>query len=240
MVMQVEMRAEMRPEMRALSEMKVQTQKPRDLSKVRSTIGKAQVKLTSAGQPFLSSGRCIATGRAGGKVCGKPRGADGVPYCTLHMKTGDPSLKVVAHPRAGKILVAARTLPKGYRMALWGLLRKPKNMTEQAMEWAFKLGDGRMLDPTDFTGSMVQFCACPGPNEAAAMQATSHQEMKKEYGSWVFCTREQLPQSWQLTMQYGNTSKQSEEFFAERGIKRLDVGTRRNPVLRRKDKPLPQ
>ena len=36
-------------------------------------------------------------------------------------------------------------------------------------------------------------------------------------------------------MQYGNTPKESDTFFEERGIKRIDVGTTEFPALRRKD-----
>ena len=37
------------------------------------------------------------------------------------MRTGDPSLKAVKHPRFGKILIAKRNLPRGYYVAWWGL-----------------------------------------------------------------------------------------------------------------------
>ena len=44
----------------------------------------------------------------------------GVPYCLECLQNGDPSLKVADHPKFGKILVAARDLPKGYLAAWWG------------------------------------------------------------------------------------------------------------------------
>ena len=52
-----------------------------------------------------------------------------VPYCTQHMKYGDPSIIVDDHPkyiiannflRFGKLLATRRDLPKNYRTALFG------------------------------------------------------------------------------------------------------------------------
>ncbi|CAK0872851.1 unnamed protein product, partial [Prorocentrum cordatum] len=114
-----------------------------------------QQKLTKAGQPAINSECCIATGRADGKPCLRACGEPGVPYCKAHMKYGDPSLKVATHPVAGKILVAARDLPKGYRLALWGRCTSDKKIGEKKMEWAFDLGSGWMLDPTGQKGSMA-------------------------------------------------------------------------------------
>merc|ERR1711874_830787 len=98
-------------------------------------------------------------------------------------------------------------------------------------EWAFDIRRGFLLDPTGCKGSLIQFCACPGPSEAAAINPTSistgesakgFASMGTTFGSWVFITREPLPRGWQLTMQYGTSSKQCDEFFEERGIKRLN------------------
>jgi len=195
-------------------------------------------KLTNAGQNFISSGLCIATS-ARGKACCHEVGAPGVPYCKEHMRTGDPSLKVVTHPKAGKILIAARDLPKGYRIALWGHAKRRKDVSDKGMEWAFDITGGWFLDPTKCPGSLVQFCPCAGPNEAAALLVIPNTASRGgKYGSWPFITREKLPKNWQVTMQYGSNSKESDVFFEERGIKRVDVGTKAYPALRRKDAPL--
>mmetsp|Transcript_111157 Transcript_111157/g.321306 ORF Transcript_111157/g.321306 Transcript_111157/m.321306 type:complete len:223 (+) Transcript_111157:101-769(+) len=195
------------------------------------------VKLTKAGQPFLSCGRCICT-TLKGHACCKPVGAPAVPYCKDHMRSGDPSFRVVKHPKAGKILVAARDLPRGYRVSLWGLLKRKKDVTAKAMEWAFDITGGWFIDPTKCHGSLVQFCPCPGPNEAAALNVLADSMCKGgKYGSWGFILGQPLPKNWQVTLQYGNTGKESEQFFKERGIDRLDVGTTSHPALRRKDAP---
>merc|ERR1719230_107930 len=165
----------------------------------------------------------------------KKCGATGVPYCEPCMKSGDPSLKVGNHPMAGKILVAARDLPKGYRLALWGRVTKEKQMGAKQMEWAFDLGNGWMLDPTPEKGSMVQYCPCAGPNECAVVTSSGTRTRGDKYGSWCFVLKEALPKGWQVTMSYGNTQKENDAFFLERGIKRVDVGTRAHPALRRAD-----
>lgn len=191
-------------------------------------------KLTSVGQAPLCTGQCIATSRAG-KACCAATTEDGVPYCKKCMRSGDPALHVAAHPKAGKILCASRALPKGYKMALWGRLKKEKDVAAKAKEWAFVVGKGIMLDPTSEKGSMVQYCACAGPGEVAAVTPESGRYYGgAKYGCWVFRTNRRVPKSWQLTMQYGDNSKGSEEFFAERGIKRCDVGTKGHPAFRRK------
>jgi len=207
----------------------------------RSPVTKAKAglvahKLTKAGQPAVNSELCIATSRADGTPCLRACGEAGVPYCKAHMKSGDPSLKVAMHPFAGKILVAARDLPKGYRLALWGRCRSDKKIGDKKMEWAFDIGSGWMLDPTGEKGSMVQYCPCAGPNEVAAVASSGSKRGKgNKFGSWAFVTKEALPAGWQVTMQYGNTPKESDTFFEERGIKRIDVGTTEYPALRRKD-----
>lgn len=43
-----------------------------------------------------------------------------IPYCNLHLKSGDGALKVVHHPFAGKCLVARYDLPAKYRMVFHG------------------------------------------------------------------------------------------------------------------------
>merc|ERR1711879_139357 len=160
---------------------------------------------------------------------------DAVPYCRKHMRLGDPAVRVAEHPKAGKILVAARALPKGYRLALWGRRKRKKDVSKKAQEWAFIVDTGHMLDPTTEKGSMVQYCACPGPNERAAVTPIGGSYAGDKYGCWVFQTIEKLRPAWQVTMQYGNTSKESDNFFEERGIKRCDVGTKSYPALRRRD-----
>merc|ERR1719359_1644989 len=107
------------------------------------------------------------------------------------MQDGDPSLRVVNHPKAGKILVAARSLPKGYRMALWGRMVKENRLSEKAKEWAFEVMKKWYLDPTKFKGSKVQFCPCAGPGEVAAITPCAGSMYRGEdmkYGSWTFKT----------------------------------------------------
>jgi len=197
----------------------------------------AKFRLTNAGQHFASSGLCIATSKKG-KPCCDPVHEPGVPFCKRCMVSGDPALKVRGHPRAGKILVAARDLPAGYKVPLWGRLTKKRDMTEKAMEWGFDLSTGWFLDPTKCPGSLVQFCPCPGPNEVAVITGQPRcatTDKRRQYGAWTFLLTRPVKRDFQITLQYGVNSKDSDAFFAERGIVRLDVGTKANPAYRRKD-----
>ncbi len=67
----------------------------------------------ASGQNSMNSALCVAT-YTNGKPCMKPKAHLNVPYCESCMKTGDPSLGVVKHPRFGKMLVARRDLPAKY------------------------------------------------------------------------------------------------------------------------------
>lgn len=190
--------------------------------------------LTPAGQARVATSACIATSRTG-KPCLRGTAADGVMYCASCMKSGDPSFRVASHPRAGKILVAARDLPKGYKVALWGQLKRSRDVKKENMEWAFIISKGQMIDPVSEKGSLVQYCPCAGPNEVAVVTPIAgHTYGGDKYASWVFKLNRRVPRNWQITMQYGDNSKGSDEFFAERGIRRCDVGTRAHPAFRRR------
>lgn len=211
----------------------LKTKKVKQLSSFSK--GPTGAALTSAGQHFVGSGLCIATSLKG-KACCHEVGAPGVVYCKHHMQVGDPSLRVASHKLAGKILVAARDLPKGYRIPLWGPVKKDRDMKHKSFEWAFDLGGGSCIDPTPCKGSLVQYCPCAGPNEVAVVLAANNQVMRADkYGSWFFMIGQDLPKNYQLTMQYGASKKEADSFFEERGIKRVDVGTKAHPAVRRKN-----
>ena len=63
---------------------------------------------------------CQATGRVPPGDASFPGETSSVPYCARHMAKGDDAVKAVKHPtkpNLGRILVAKRDLPKGYRFA---------------------------------------------------------------------------------------------------------------------------
>ena len=70
--------------------------------------------------------RCWAHTQATREPCGRavaPRpgeGDDCVPYCSAHLCSGDGNLRVVASAEFGRLLLARRALPRGYRVAYWG------------------------------------------------------------------------------------------------------------------------
>jgi hypothetical protein len=65
-------------------------------------------KIDCSLQPI--SVRCWAHSRSGKRCSNMVRSREGepipIPYCAIHMKSGDGALKVVSHPFAGKCLVA--------------------------------------------------------------------------------------------------------------------------------------
>lgn len=152
------------------------------------------------------------------------------------MERGDPSLSVKEHPKYGKILVAARDLPKGYYVAWWGVLKNEKALPDKNWEWALRTAHG-MVDATGCPGSQLQFCACPGPNELSTInfaQASEALLTKDRKTCLIFSTLRDIPKNHQLTMMYNYDEATTNEFFEERGLTRADVGTKKYPALRKK------
>lgn len=108
-------------------------------------------------------------------------------------------------------------------------------MKAKNLEWSFEMGGSLLLDPCAEKGSLLQFSACPGPGEAAALYTEGNGKVGKEYGSRSFTLPFGLQKHWQVTLQYGDNTHESETFFEERGIKRMDVGTKLYPAIRRVD-----
>eukprot|EP00747_Dinoflagellata_sp_TGD_P161916 gnl/TRDRNA2_/TRDRNA2_178946_c0_seq1.p1 gnl/TRDRNA2_/TRDRNA2_178946_c0~~gnl/TRDRNA2_/TRDRNA2_178946_c0_seq1.p1 ORF type:complete len:258 (+),score=43.07 gnl/TRDRNA2_/TRDRNA2_178946_c0_seq1:102-776(+) len=190
--------------------------------------------LTKSGQWSPTGPGCIATPK--GVPCPHPRDSYYIPLCKHCLKTGDPSLKPVDHPKYGKILIATRNLPKGYYAAWWGNLMPMKKMRQKAMEWALQTNKGT-IDATPFRkGSQLQFCACPGPNEVPTIDFAPKSVSilaKVKRTCEIFKTLRAIPKNHQLTMMYNLDEKTTDEFFEERGLKRADVGTRKYPAIRK-------
>eukprot|EP00930_Biecheleria_cincta_P081572 TRINITY_DN706_c0_g1_i1.p1 TRINITY_DN706_c0_g1~~TRINITY_DN706_c0_g1_i1.p1 ORF type:complete len:239 (+),score=49.38 TRINITY_DN706_c0_g1_i1:64-780(+) len=190
------------------------------------------------GQNAPTSGGCISTSRTTGKACTGKRESRYLPYCKKCMKAGDPSLKAVQHPRFGKILIAMRDLPKGYYVGWWGkLLKKKSDMPKKHMEWALETTKG-MVDAVPFKGSLLQFCACPGPNEVPTIDFAPNSDCilqrGQPFGTAIFRTLHAVPRNHQVDMMYNKDEKSTDIFFKEQGIKRADVGTKKYPALRKK------
>ena len=125
----------------------------------------------------LSGVRCTAT-----VVPREGEGDDPIPYCGVHLKAGDGNLRVVQHgldAAQGLLLVARRDLPAGYRMVYWGArTRCPYLYQEDRCLLFDKAGCGNngVINPGEGAlakrGSLLQFAACPGPDERANMRGT--------------------------------------------------------------------
>jgi len=162
------------------------------------------------------------------------------------MKNGDPSLEIVPHPRFGKMLIAKRDLPKGYKMALWGDVVKDHDMPEEDREWGFETADGWFINPKQYQkGAQLQFCQCPGPNEKVTVtfarpclmmeDMSGKKKATEKYAAMLFTTLLPVPKNHQLVMMYAESEKATESFFKERGLTRCDVYTDKYPTVLKKN-----
>lgn len=161
--------------------------------------------------------------------------------------------KVVKHKMFGKCLVARYDLPKGYRLAYWGMRGRCLSSDKEDRAISFyppnrKTGSnidpsvpgGRTLKRDNYNGvlnpgktaDIVQFAACPGPNEKQNMRSTfQYYGLRNgKIGGLEFVTIEPVPKNTQLLHWYGSS------WWSERGIKRADVGTKRFPAPLRESK----
>lgn len=114
-------------------------------------------------------------------------------------------------------------------------MKTKKDMKPEALTWAFKIG-GKYVDATPYKqGSLLQYCSCPGRKEVAAVGMGEFVRGPCKGYALFSVIPNILPKSYQVTLQYGDNSKESERFFKERGIQREDVGTSRMPALKRKN-----
>lgn len=170
-----------------------------------------------------------------------------IPYCETHMKSGDGALKIVNHPTAGKCLVARYDLPSKYRIAFWGRRGKCPASSKEDRAICFYPPDrvtGRnkdengnlvstnyngVLDPSA-TGDLIQYAACPGPNERQNMRSTFQYwgNRNGKLGGLEFITLEPIAKNTQLCHWYGP------DWWSARGIKRTNVGTSKYPAPQRK------
>jgi len=166
-----------------------------------------------------------------------------VPYCDVHLHAGDYALKVVRHPFAGKCLVARWDLPNRYRIAFHGARGrcKPCDVEDRAISfYPPNITTGKntnaqgklvttnyngVLNPGG-TGDVIQYAACPGPNERQNMRSTFRYWGKRNgtYGGLEFVTIEAIPKGQQLVQWYGPG------WWSARGVRRRDVGTNRYPA----------
>jgi len=192
----------------------------------------ARVTKLSTGQHAVKSGLCIAT-FLDGKPCTKVAYARFVPYCSEHMRNGDPSLKVVKNKKYGRQLVAARALPPNYVMALFGDLVPEKDMDEENKNWGFQTSEGNYIDPAKYN-ALIKYCQCPGPNEVVTVCFARESENvgpQDSMGSMIFITKREIPKDHQLVMMYCEDEKTTDLFFKERNIERKDVGSKEFPCF---------
>eukprot|EP00555_Chaetoceros_dichaeta_P008929 CAMPEP_0198273238 /NCGR_PEP_ID=MMETSP1447-20131203/56253_1 /TAXON_ID=420782 /ORGANISM="Chaetoceros dichaeta, Strain CCMP1751" /LENGTH=200 /DNA_ID=CAMNT_0043966857 /DNA_START=390 /DNA_END=992 /DNA_ORIENTATION=- len=195
--------------------------------------------------------QCWAHTKAGIRCCNIVSSREGepipVPYCGVHLKSGDGAVRVVKHLIAGYCLVARFDLPAKYRLAYWGVRGRcePSNTEDRAISFyppdkitgRNKEKDGTritkyngVLNPGG-TGDLIQYAACPGPNERQNMRSTGQYWGLRNgnIGGLEFITLESIPKDTQLCHWYGSG------WWSARGVKRMDIGTKHHPAPRRTD-----
>lgn len=194
-----------------------------------------KLPLSKTGQHLIKGSGCIAT-CLDGRPCPYARAEAHIPYCKKCMKSGDPSLKVVKHPKFGKCLIAMRALKKGYVTAWWGKRVPRKQLPEKHWEWALESRVG-IIDAVPYGAkSQMQFCQCSGPTEKPVIDYNDDFDKLltfKNKACLLFGTLCDVPKRHQLTMMYNRDEKTTEEFFAERGLARADVWCSKYPALKK-------
>ncbi|CAL57101.1 unnamed product [Ostreococcus tauri] len=188
------------------------------------------------GAQSRGAAHCWAT-RADGEPCARPSTSTcEIPYCDFHLKRGDEALEVRAHPSlGGKILVAARDLPRGYKTVYLGERKSWRECGRKGRDHAMHfLSRGGVIDPTPLGhAAQLQFMANPGPNEVSNNRSTNvfFGDARDPVGTLVgreFILFRPVPKGHQLLQWYGA------EWFASRDIKRLDVGCEKYPAERKR------
>lgn len=212
--------------------------RPLKPSKTRAAWGGLQTtRLSRAGQnPVVGTG-CIAT-KVSGSPCPNLRVESHMPYCKSCLCNGDPSLRVVKHPKFGRCLIATRKLKKGYVCAWWGDRVGKNKLPAKSWEWALESRFGVIDAVPHKKSSFMQFCQCVGPSERPTIDdcPTYYEALlaRKEKTCLLFSTMCEVPKNHQLTMMYNKDEKTTNEFFQERGLTRADVGCRQYPALKKR------
>jgi len=193
-------------------------------------------KLTKTGQLPVKGRGCIST-RLDGSPCPYPRDVPHLPHCKRCMRKGDPSLKIVKHPKFGKCLIAARDLPKGYKVIWYGKRHgNHKTVPDPDWEWALTSSKGIINARPFKESSLMAYAQCAGPSEIATLNYSPDFDVllaKEDVTCLVFMLLCDLPKNHQVVHIYDQGPKTADIWFKERGIKRCDVGCKKFPAIKK-------
>ena len=159
-----------------------------------------------------------------------------LPLCQKHLRQGDEAVKVVKHPNKaiGKILVAARDLPKGYRMVYWGKRVAWHKLKGRREDYSMTfLENGGVIDPVGQKGQQTMYMSCPGPQEVSNVKSTNEcfgRARDDGLVGRVFETTMPVPKDTQLVQWYGA------QWFNSRNMARSNSGTAQYPAPQRKER----
>jgi len=201
---------------------------------------------TEAQQAISESGCWAVT--AEGKACEERCGLPGkLPYCSKHLRVGDEAFVKVLHPdpSIGHILVARVSLPVGYYAVFWGHCVPSRTSTrrEKSHDYLMEFDDDRNIDPTAFPGSVLQFAACPGPDELDNLVygaiSSDHSSctglsdfVDPPHVGIVMVTRRPVSPGEQLLLAYETNESKTAQWFQQAGLQWRNVGCEKYPALR--------
>ena len=129
-------------------------------------------------------------------------------------------------------------LPAKYRIVFWGKRGRCDDCNKEDRAISYyppNPSSGRRKEDVDTyngvlnpagLGDIIQYAACPGPNERQNMRSTSQYwgVRNGNLGGLEFITLEPVPKDTQLCHWYGPG------WWSARGVKRMDVGTKKYPA----------
>mmetsp|Transcript_23381 Transcript_23381/g.47840 ORF Transcript_23381/g.47840 Transcript_23381/m.47840 type:complete len:219 (-) Transcript_23381:304-960(-) len=190
--------------------------------------------------------QCWASSSTGVPCLNRTGRKDGIPYCPTHFQRGDAIVEVVTHDTQpeifGKLLIAKTKIPKGYKFVYWGNLVRRRQVRAAAFDHMvgfvpnqYSTQQRGLIDPTPHANSFLQFAAMPGPGERVNLTSMhthfgrcgvdSERTALAGRAYEVTCD---IPKGVQIAHNYGA------EWLEERGIEKMDVGTKKFPMIRKK------
>ena len=145
--------------------------------------------------------------------------------CNNYIYCSDPRIEVVDHPHLGKTVIAVDFIPKNEKFWFWGTVLPYFKETES--EYMLSHNETMNIDPHNLC--KLKYVNTPGKDEVQNLVPTGKSKVEGVLGGCEFKSCKSIPKGWQLCWRYAG-----EEWFQERGIKRLPISTNKLPALKRR------
>lgn len=143
------------------------------------------------------------------------------------MFADDKRIDVVPHPVLGKTCITTRDVKRHERFYFWG---KDMGLCEDtdSDRYLTVCDESTTIDPEPFQASKLQFVNAPGPDETFNLTPSNKIFYKHGLVSQSFRATCNIPKGMQLSWDYG-----SDDWFTERSIRRINIGTQTFPARRK-------